>query len=548
MAKPTRYTPEMEQEYLAKGYWSKTTYADAWDRNARQFPDREAVVDSRTRLTWSQAKQWIDRLALGLLELGFQKDDLLAVQLPNTVELTILRVAAEKAGILCLPILRTFRHKEIEYMLKYTSAKGIVVLPEFRGFNYVKMMEEIRGNLLALKHVFVVGDTAPAGTIPLSRLLENPLEKKYPAGYLDRTKTPFNEFSLVMPTSGSTGLPKFVEYPICSITCREEWLAKNFHFTKDDVFALVSPTAGGSNGRAYFCAPLVGGKIVNLEKYETEDTLKLIEKERVTVLPAVPAMFAMMLKHPNFGKYDLSSLRLVSSMGSVLPYDIGMEVERKMGRLIQNYSSIDCSASTMGRPDDPVEKRIGTCGKTYAWSELKLLDDDGKEVPAGGIGEVALKGPSSASGYFKDPQATWKVWSKDGWFKMGDLGKLDAEGYLSIVGRKKEMIIRGGQNIYPVEIENILINHPKVASVAVVGMPDPVLGEKACTYVAPKAGQTFTFEEMTAYLGEKGIAGFKLPERLEIIETMPMVGEGQKTDKKVLTQDIINKLKAEGAI
>ncbi len=546
MAKPTRYTPEMEKEYLGKGYWTRTTFAEVWDRNAREFPDKEAVVDSRTRITWGQAKVWIDRLALGFLDMGFKKDELIVLQLPNSVELNILRVAAEKAGLLSLPIMRTFRHKEVEYILQYTGAKGIVTPVEFRDFNYLDMLAEIRGNAPALKHIFTVGDKIVPGVPSVSQMTETPIEKKYPANYLKKTSTPFNEYSLVFLTSGTTGLPKFVENPICSIMCREKWLSENFKFTKDDIFAIVAPTAGGSNGRAYCSTPLVAGKIANLEKFEAEDALKLIEKERITIFPAVPAMLTMMLRHPNFGKYDLSSLRLISSMGSVLPYAIGMEVEQKMGKLIQNYSSIDCSVACMGRPDDPPEERVLTAGKPYAWAELKLIDDDGKEVPQGGVGEVFLRGPAGASGYFKDPENTWKCWSKDGWFKMGDLAKMDKAGYLTIVGRKKDMIIRGGQNIYPIEIENILVTHPRVLSVAVVGMPDAVLGEKACAYVAPKEGQTLTFDEMVSYLKDKGIAGFKLPERLEIIEKMPMVAEGQKIDKKVLTADIASKLKAEG--
>ncbi|MBI4334742.1 MAG: AMP-binding protein [Chloroflexi bacterium] len=545
MAKPTRYTPEMERDYLEKGYWIKTTFAEIWDRNARQFPDREAVVDSRNRLTWAQAKQWIDRLALGFLDMGFKRDELIVLQLPNSVELTLLRVACEKAGLLSLPIMRTFREKEVEYVLKYTQAKGIVTPVAFRDFDYVKMLDDIKGGLPDLRHIFTVGDTAPAGTTSIWQMVETPVEKEYPAGYLNRTGMPFNEFSLVFLTSGSTGFPKFVENPVCSITCREKWIVDHLKFTQDDIFAIVSPTAGGANGRSYCSAPMVGAKIVNMEKWDAEDALKLIEREQVTIFPTVPAMLTMMLRVPNFSRYDLSSLKLIFSMGSVLPYNIGLEVEQKMGgKLIQNYSSIDCSVACMGGPDDPQDKRILTAGRPYAWAEVKLLDDNDREAPLGSVGEVLLRGPAGASGYFRDPEATWKAWSKDGWFRMGDLAKLDEEGYLTIVGRKKDMIIRGGQNIYPVEIENILVTHPKVLSIALVGMPDTVLGEKACAYIVPKEGQTFTFEEMVAFLKEKGIAGFKLPERLEVIDRMPMVAEGQKIDKKTLMADIAAKLTA----
>jgi acyl-CoA synthetase (AMP-forming)/AMP-acid ligase II len=202
----------------------------------------------------------------------------------------------------------------------------------------------------------------------------------------------------------------------------------------------------------------------------------------------------------------------------------------------------------MHYPDDPQDVRFLTAGRPVPGVEVKLVDDEGKEVSPGGVGEVWVRGPTFVSGYYRDAEATAQMWTQDGWFKMGDLGKWDYRGNVAIVGRKKDMIIRGGQNIYPVEIENLLILHPKVSAVAVVGMPDPVMGEKACAYIVPKSGETFTFEEMVSFLKSKNIALFKIPERLEIVERLYMVADNQKVDKKVLQQDIREKLRAEGKI
>ena len=186
-------------------------------------------------------------------------------------------------------------------------------------------------------------------------------------------------------------------------------------------------------------------------------------------------------------------------------------------------------------------------GKPRAWTEIKLVDDAGQEVPKGEVGEMWGRGPACTSGYYKDPKATWQSWT-DGWFATGDLGKFDEQGNLVIVGRKKDMIIRGGWNIYPKEIENILLTHPRVQDIAIVGMPDPLMGEELCAYAVPKIAQELTLEELVSFLQQKDVPSYKLPERLEILDKLPMVAEGQKVDKKLLRQDITQKLKSEGLI
>ncbi|MFQ5826608.1 MAG: AMP-binding protein, partial [Dehalococcoidia bacterium] len=206
---------------------------------------------------------------------------------------------------------------------------------------------------------------------------------------------------------------------------------------------------------------------------------------------------------------------------------------------------VDASGVTRTTLDDPPEVRRLSAGRPYPGNEVKLVDGSGREVPRGEVGEIMARGPTMDFAYFRDPEATWQTWTRDGWHKLGDLGKMDERGYLSIVGRQSDMIIRGGQNIYPVEIENLLHTHPRVSAAAVVRMPDRIMGERACAYVVPKPGEKLTFEEMVSFLREQRIATYKLPERLETLERLPLAG-GQKVDKKVLEQDIAEKLKAEG--
>jgi non-ribosomal peptide synthetase component E (peptide arylation enzyme) len=547
--KPLRHTQEMMERYTRGGYWCRPSIPDLWDYNARNYPDKEAIVDSKTRMTWSEAKKWIDRVALGLLELGIKKDEVIVSQLPNSVEAMLIRYSLEKAGILGLPVMMTLRQREIEYILSHVKATGIILVPEFGGFNYYHMIQEIRPNLPQLRYLFVLGDQVPEGTISIKQLGQHPIEERYPDDYLQSTK--FGPYELIglMMTSGTTGFPKFVERP------NNLWLTgkvnvERWKMTGEDICAAFAPIIGGGSGvLCWLTAPHVAAKVVILEKFDPEEALRLIEKERVTIASGVPAQMAMIVRHPNFDYYDLSSLRAFFYAGAVCPYSLAEEVEAKMGcRIITDLGAADCSQISSTSIDDPPEIRRTSVGKPYPGVEVKLLDEEGKEVPAGEIGEIVVRGAVATAGYFRDPESTSQVWGTepDGWFHMGDLGKFDDQGNLLVVGRKKDMIIRGGQNIIPGEIENMLIAHPKILNVAIVAMPDPVMGEKACAYVIPKPGQELTFDEMIAFLKEKKIASYKLPERLEIVDSFPMSGDGQKIIKRALSDDIARKLRAEG--
>jgi non-ribosomal peptide synthetase component E (peptide arylation enzyme) len=539
MAKPTRYTPQLIEEYTRRGFWEDTTFSKICDQNARDFPNKEALVDSRTRLTWAQVKQQMDRLALKFLEMGFKRNEMIVIQLPNCVELWILRVACEKAGLLCLPVVRTLRHREMEHILSYTGAVGLVIPWQFRGFDYYEMIQELRPALPNLKHLFVAGDRVPEEAISLDKMLQEPLEEVYPLESLNGTRCPATEFSLVLLTTGSTGLPKFLENPICARLLYTRYLDRLCRFTSDDIFAAVVPGGGGSNMPIYFNAPLLAAKVVMLEHFDPEEALKLIERERATIIPVTPAVLAKLIRHPNFGHYNLSSVRLIYSTGAPLPYQMGMEAEEKLVcPVVQGYGAIDYGPLCLSSPDDSREVRFRTVGKPVIGNEIKLVDEAGTEVGSGEVGEVMARGATCVSGYYKDPEATRQAWTQDGWFGMGDLGKFDEHGNLMIVGRSKDIIIRGGQNIYPAEIEDMLMTHPHISEAAIVGIPDPIMGEKACAFVVPKPGQQLTFDGMVSFLQGKKIAAYKLPERLEVVERLPMLADGQKVDKRLLRQII----------
>lgn len=522
------------------------TVSELWDRNARERPHRTAIEDPGRSLTWAEAKRWIDRVALGLLELGIQRDEVLVVQLPNSVELHLLRVACEKAGIRCTPVTSNMRRREVEHILTRTGAAGVVVPGVYRGFDYITMIREIRPALAGLRFIFVTGEEAPEGTLSIARLAAEPVEEKYPPGYLEKRRYRAEEISLIGHSSGSTGVPKLVQYSPSTCAAAGKWFAKHLRLTPDDVVAALAPAARGPNLPVYFAAPWAGAKIVMLAWSEPRKALTAIQDKKVTIACLVPAQATMMLEEAQARRYDLSSVRAWVSAGAYFPPPLIAAVEERMGGIVLNYyGSMELGAVTSCGLDDPAEVRRTTAGRPTFGVELRIVDEEGRDVGRGAGGEILARCLCSSSGFYNDEEATRELWNEEGWAATGDIGLIDESGNLVIVGRKKDVIIRGGQNIYPAEIEALLIAHPKVQDVAVVAMPDPVMGERACACVVPVKGERLSFEEMISFLKEKKIASFKLPERLELFDQFPTVADGYKVDKKALRQDMAEKLSQE---
>ncbi len=543
--KPSRFTEQMIAEYVGMGYWDPSLISDYWDRNAVLYPNEEAIVDENARLTWSQAKQQIDRIALSLLELGIKRDDRIAVQLPNCVELFTFRLACEKAGIVAVTLLPNFRHAEVLSILKYTEPVGIVIPLEFRKFYHFEMIQEIRGDLPSLEYIFLIGDDTPAGTLSVREMGKRPLDEKVSSDYFRKTRfSPFETFQIAT-TTGTTGMAKCVEFASCVRQFTGKIIAKRLNMTKEDIVGAFAPViAGGCYNEAYRAAPMVGAKIVLAKYFTPEEILKLVGQEKITIIASVATVLIRILDYPEFDKCDLSSLRIVKHGGAPLSYDQGRRVWEKFGRpVLPAYGGLDVGTISSSSVDLPREVLLSAVGKPLDGIEVKLVDAENKEVPIGEIGEVVVRGPHCQPGYYGDPESTQETW-KDGWFHTGDLGSFDAEGRLTIKGRCKDIIIRGGQNIHPLEIENILARHPKVLKAAVVGLSDTEMGERICAYIVLKPGETFSFSEMVQFMRVQGVAAFKIPERLEIIDELPLAG-GMKVDKKRLRQDLEGRLREE---
>ncbi|MDP7525549.1 MAG: class I adenylate-forming enzyme family protein [Dehalococcoidales bacterium] len=527
-------------------YTGGLAVSDMWDRNASIFPERMAIEDAESSLTWSEAGVWIDRVAIRLLELGIKRGETIVVQLPNSIELHLLRVVCEKAGIRCVPVTGNMRRSEMEYILGKTKAVGVVVPAEHRSFNYVEMIEGLCPDLLALKHLFVVGKTALEGWTRIEDLATRPLGHKYPDDYFEDKRYRGGELSFIGLTSGSTGLPKLLTYSPDVCSGPGKFYMESLRLTVDDKVAAVAPAARGPNLPVYFSAPWAGAGIFMLPWSGPKHALDLIEERNITVACLVPTQLAMMLEEARTKPFDLESMRIWRSAGAFLPPSLMAEVEEKMGGIVlNNYGSMELGNITSVSLDDPFEVRMNTAGKPIYGVEIKITDDDGREMESGKVGEIKARCLFASLGYYQDDQTNREIWGEGGWASIGDLGLVDGRGDLVIVGRKKDVIIRGGQNIYPPEIEALLMKHPKVLDSAVVAMPDPIMGERVCAYVIAAEGETLTFEEMVLFLKEQKIAMFKIPERLELLPKFPMVSDEYKVDKNTLRREVTDKLSRE---
>jgi non-ribosomal peptide synthetase component E (peptide arylation enzyme) len=547
--KPIRYTEKMINEFLKDGYWTQELFYDFWDRNAREFGDREALVDSKYRLTWAEAKKRVDAMAISWVEMGIAKDSRVIIQSPNSVYGFLARIACERAGLISLTVYPYLRQLELEYMVDRTEATAVVICHEYRKFNYLEMYRELQQRFPHLKYFFLFEDEVPAGapnlTTSLPKMVEERVKKPIDASVLKaRRFSATDDIALLTTTSGTTGIPKLVEWPTASRVCTSKGRCDIWKLTQDDITMAIAPHAGGAAGTlTYFAAPIAGAKTVMLEEFDPEAALALIEKEKATAIGVVPTHLVRMLEC-DASKYDLSSLRFIRSAGGYLSPQIAEEAEKVFGASITSDLGTQDMGSVSGcRVEDSKDLRRRTVGRMLPGNKVRLLDKDTQQdVPEGEPGVLWFRGPHAPAGYYRDEALTATIFDADGWTTTSDIVKFD-QGCLWILGRAKDMIIRGGQNLYPAEIEGLLNGHPSVASVAVVGYPDRLMGERAAAYVIPKKGMSFTFQDMVDFLKSKKLAMFKIPEHLEIVSEFPAVGDSGKVNKETLKKMIAEKMK-----
>ncbi|HET6381193.1 MAG TPA: AMP-binding protein [candidate division Zixibacteria bacterium] len=532
------FRPELVAEYTARGYWVDTTSNEALEQAAAAFPERVALVDGRRRVTYRRYWEETQRLAAHWVALGLTSNDVIAIQLPNWSEFAIAVSSAMLAGIPFCQYHADFRSKEVELVLGFTEAAVVVIPGRFRGFDYVAMIRALQPRLPKLKHIVVVDDEVPPDLFDLRRFLAADAGLEVSEAELRARRPHGNAIARVAFTSGTTGDPKAVVHTHNTTNSALRFLNRDHAVTSDSAFLVFLPVGLNWGLFQTIQAQLAACKLVYMESFKPDEALRLIERERITHFATAPAGLVALLDAAARGTYDLSSLQVYVTGGASCPIEVIRRCRQVLpGHLLEMYGMLECGAQAYTRLDDDPEAVCGLVGKPLPEMGVKVVDDEGRPLPPGQAGEILTIGPSVTIGYYNNPAANAQSFTPDGWFRTGDIGVFDERGYLKIVGRKKEMIIRGGANIYPREIEEVLFKHPKVLDVAIIGVPDPKLGERPCACVVPRPGETLTLAEVIEYLKDK-IATYKLPERLEIFPELPRTPTG-KIPRHVLLEHVL---------
>ena len=524
---------------MSRGLGRALTLGQMLDEAAARDPAHEAIVFRDERVSYGQLKARADAFALGLIALGLGRGDHVVLWMPNRVEWNVAHLGIAKAGCVTVTCNSRYKALEVEYVLRQSDAKALILADRFdaAGVDYLELLREIcpvvdgpSSRLPALRHVIVLGSTVSAGYRSWAEVEAR--GRGSDPHVLERIGVTPEDPAAMLYTSGTTGEPKGcllshgnVYYKCRVYTALHEWTARDRYFVPVPYFHIF----GCMGGTAANC--LVGSTQVVMDVFEPAEAMRLIEAERVTVFSGVPTMFITILNHPHFGRHDLRSLRTGSIGAAPVPVEIMRRIlDGKAGLGMDALVVYGLTEATGGthwtRPGDPLEKRVATVGLPTPEIEDRVVDPvTGAPVGPGVEGEVCVKGPTMMMGYYKKPEATADK-LREGWLHTGDMGVKDSEGYLKITGRLTDMIIVGGFNTYPAEIENFFLRHPKVLDVSIVGVPDPIMGEAVMAFVIPKAGESLTAEEIAAFARGK-IANFKVPKYVEIVDSFPLTGSGK---------------------
>jgi acyl-CoA synthetase len=523
------------------------TLADRVDALARAHPDSPAFLGDAGELTWREYAERSDRFAAHLAGLGLAAGERVAVLLPDGPGVHVAFVGCEKAGLVVMGIGPRAGREEIRHLLAKSRAAALVSRTMARELDLRALFAELSASGLPLReHVVVEGQLSAGEVCPSGEAARR--SEKRGAGDLAARRLGVEDLFLLNSTSGTTGLPKCVTHHQARWFHFHELAVESGELTPRDVFMSVLPAPFGFGlWTAHFTPTALGAPCVLLEKFTPEAALAAIERHRVTVLAAVSTQFIMLLNSPALGRTDLRSLRVLYTGGEAVPYERALEWEQRTGSLVlQFYGSNETGALSRTTTRDPQEKRLATAGRPIEAMRVRLCDEAGGDVTASGRGTPACRGPLTCRGYYDDVAANSKLYTRDGWMLTGDVGRIDADGYLSIVGRTADFIIRGGKNISGPAVEDAVSSHPGVALAAAVAWPDAVYGERVCAYVELRPGASLTLAELTRHLEARGTSREWWPERLVVLDALPR-SSGGKVAKGELRADARKRATEAGA-
>ena len=536
-------SPEIAQRYKSEGYWIGKNLIEYFDAAVARHPDKTAIVGGDTRLTYGQLATEVNRVAHHLRALGVGPGDVVSVQLYNTPEFVMIHLAASRLGAVTNPLLHNYRASELTYILGLAQSK-VAIIPQFyRKFDYPAMYAGMWPGLPALKHIFVLGGAGLEGMRPFDELRALvPVDAREPR--VPTATTTGDDITALIFTSGTESKPKGVMHSHDTQMYGTLWMAKLLGLTGDDIVWAPSPISHGTGFQwGVREAITLGATLVLQDIWSPDEALKLIARERCTFTLGATPFAAMLMESPLVGSLDLSSFRTFACAGAAIPHQLGVDMRQKIGcTLVGMWGMTECFVGSASAPDAPDDKLWGTDGCAMPGGELAIFDETrSKTLPPGEVGELAARGPFVALGYFGDPERTRDTFTPDGWLFSNDLATIDTDGYIRLVGRKKEIVNRGGLKISVRQMEDYLVSHPKILSVAIVGVPDRLLGEKSCACIVPRGNQAINLQEITDFLEARQVAKYKFPEYLVLLPEMPTTPSG-KIQKFVLRDNFIKGL------
>ncbi|TJS82487.1 cyclohexanecarboxylate-CoA ligase [Escherichia coli] len=533
------FNEQRRAAYRQQGLWGDASLADYWQQTARAMPDKIAVVDNHgASYTYSALDHAASCLANWMLAKGIESGDRIAFQLPGWCEFTVIYLACLKIGAVSVPLLPSWREAELVWVLNKCQAKMFFAPTLFKQTRPVDLILPLQNQLPQLQQIVGVDKLASAtSSLSLSQIIADntPLTMAI--------TTHGDELAAVLFTSGTEGLPKGVMLTHNNILASERAYCARLNLTWQDVFMMPAPLGHATGFLHGVTAPfLIGARSVLLDIFTPDACLALLEQQRCTCMlgatPFVYDLLNLLEKQPA----DLSALRFFLCGGTTIPKKVARECQQRGIKLLSVYGSTESSPHAVVNLDDPLSRFMHTDGYAAAGVEIKVVDDARKTLPPGCEGEEASRGPNVFMGYFDEPELTARALDEEGWYYSGDLCRMDEAGYIKITGRKKDIIVRGGENISSREVEDILLQHPKIHDACVVAMPDERLGERSCTYVVLKAPHhSLSLEEVVAFFSRKRVAKYKYPEHIVVIEKLPRTASG-KIQKFLLRKDIMRRL------
>ncbi len=503
--------------YKRAGWWGETTVGEMVAQWAVERPDAVAYVADDVRATWAEYDARANRLANALVGTGLSRGARLAVLLPDGVAVHVAFIAAERAGLTIVGLGHRAGDAEIRHILGKTGAQGIVTLAEHRGRPTPELVDALRADGLPVaQHVVITPDAGGGIAVNGDAASDAPFDRGRRAYGAD-------DLFIINSTSGTTGMPK------CVLHNQNRWFF--FHrlavpageMTSDDVFFGAVPAPFGFGlWTAHVTPNVLGSTTVVMERFDADEALRLIERERVTVLSCVSTQFLMMLNSPEVEQRDLTSLRCMFTGGEAVPYEHAARFEDVTGaRVLQFYGSNETGALSNTTMRDDREHRLQTAGRIIPEMNVRLLDDDGRDITEPNVpGNPVCKGAATCFGYLDDDAANEELITDDGFMRIGDLCEIDADGYLRVVGRTSDIIIRGGKNISAPAVEAEVASHPAIAVAAAVSMPDEIFGERVCLYAELQPGSTLELDDVVAHLRERGVSPEWFPERLVVVDAL----------------------------